>query len=68
VNSKAYRAVSSAQSKKYFARKKSWSGMNSSQSAFLPHKKNSPTLPMVSKKQPSPTNNPKSTQVQPKAN
>jgi len=38
VNSKAYRAVSSAQSKHYFARKKSWSSVNSSNSAFLPRK------------------------------
>jgi hypothetical protein len=63
VNSKAYRAVSSAQSKKYFARKKSWSGVNSSQSAFLPHKTKPAIMQTVSKKQPSPAHNPKSTQV-----
>jgi len=36
MNSKAYRAISSSQSKKYFARSKNWSGGQGSSSAFLP--------------------------------
>jgi hypothetical protein len=36
MNSKAYRAISSSQSKKYFARSKNWSGGQASGSAFLP--------------------------------
>jgi len=58
VNSKAYRAVSSAQSKRYFARKKSWSGENTSHSAFLPNKTKPPIQQNLSKKQPTPTKNP----------
>jgi hypothetical protein len=39
VNSKAYRAVSSAQSKRYFARKKSWLQSQTDKSAFIPAQK-----------------------------
>jgi len=62
VNSKAYRAVSSAQSKRYFARKKSWSGTEISHSAFLPYKTKPPILQAVSNKKTDPTKNPTNTE------
>jgi hypothetical protein len=45
MNSKAYRAISSSQSKKYFARSKNWSGGQASSSAFLPAAKKAIGLP-----------------------
>jgi len=45
MNSKAYRAISSSQSKKYFARNKNWSGGQASSSAFLPATKKPLGLP-----------------------
>ncbi|NCW27829.1 MAG: hypothetical protein EBV83_05990 [Verrucomicrobia bacterium] len=36
MNSKAYRAVTSSKSKRYFARNKNWSGGQASNSAFIP--------------------------------
>ncbi|CAM8638921.1 hypothetical protein MCEMIH22_00956 [Candidatus Methylacidiphilaceae bacterium] len=63
MNSKAYRAVSSAQSKRYFARKKSWSGENSSQSEFLPQKTKLPFLQSISNKKSVTVKNPENTQV-----
>jgi hypothetical protein len=45
MNSKAYRAISSSQSKKYFARSKNWSGGQASSSAFLPATKKPFDLP-----------------------
>ena len=50
VNSKAYRAVSSAQSKRYFARNKNWSGCAPSKSAFLPAQPKPPTTSVPIKK------------------
>jgi hypothetical protein len=46
MNSKAYRAISSSQSKKYFARSKNWSGGQGSSSAFLPATKKPIDLPV----------------------
>jgi hypothetical protein len=50
VNSKAYRAVSSAQSKRYFARNKNWSGCAPSKSAFLPAQPKPPKTSVPIKK------------------